>query len=725
MPKANAELSALRAAKLDLERRVAALETALGERSATVADLAESRARELHLKQVLFGIRNVNQLIVQEDDPQRLIERACVNLTETLGCFSAWIGVLSTDGTRVTATAYAGLDAHFDALRESLTRGEFPACVRQVLGHERAIVVTDPPRDCPACPLAAGYADRAGLACRLAFGARLFGVLVVAVPARFARDPEERALFEEVAGDLAFALQKIEREARASLLAEMLDSAPSAITVHDFEGRFLYANRKCFALHGYTEPEFMALTLRDLDVPDSAAQAAARMARVQAEGEASFEVAHYRKDGTTFPMELFVKRVEWRGVPAMISIGTDIRERLQQQREKARLEEQLALAQRLESVGRLAGGVAHDFNNLLMGILSYVELCRDGLDPAHPVRSYLDEITQESQRSAGLIRQLLAFAREQPITPKLLDLNDAVSGMLKMLRRLLGEDIDLAWLPGGGALTVKMDPSQIDQILANLTVNARDAISGVGRLTIETRAVTLGVTDCAGLPEAVPGAYVVLTVSDTGCGMDEATQARAFEPFFTTKGTGGGTGLGLATVYGIVRQNGGFVGVWSQSGQGTTFRLYLPLQTSETPSPAPSPSAATRPGGRETVLLVEDEKSVRFTTRLFLEGLGYSVLAAAAPADALRLATAHPGPIHLLITDVILPELSGRDLARQLAERRPETRPLFMSGYTADVIANRGVLEPGVAFLAKPFTRDELACKVREVLDRKEARSAS
>ena len=397
-------------------------------------------------------------------------------------------------------------------------------------------------------------------------------------------------------------------------------------------------------------------------------------------------------------------------ITGLVGVHTDITE-------QRSMEAQLRQAQKMESVGRLAGGVAHDFNNLLMGVMGYVELCRDELPPEHPVRCYLDEITADSQRSANLTRQLLAFARKQIIAPKVLDLNDTVSSMLKLLRRLIGEDIDLAWMPGLELWTVKMDPSQIDQILANLCVNARDAIGGVGKLTIETRNVTFDATYCAAHAEFVPGAYVLLAVSDDGCGMDAETREQIFEPFFTTKGVGEGTGLGLATVYGIVKQNNGFINVYSEPGKGTTLKIYLSRFGDEAAGEADAATPTARPGGNETILLVEDEKSIRVTAALFLEALGYTVLAADCPEEALRLAAEHPGRIHLLITDVVMPGMSGRDLATQLATDRPQMKRLFMSGYTADVIAHRGVLDEGVEFLGKPFTRDDLARKVREVLD--------
>ena len=398
-------------------------------------------------------------------------------------------------------------------------------------------------------------------------------------------------------------------------------------------------------------------------------------------------------------------------------VNQDITESKRAEEEHEKLRAQLTQAQKMESVGCLAGGVAHDFNNLLMGIMNYVELCRDHIEPDHPIREWLDEITSDAQRSATLVRQLLAFARKQTIAPVVLDLNDAVSCMLKMLRRLIGEDIDLLWQPGENVLTVKMDPAQLDQILANLCVNARDAIDGVGKITIETDMITIDDDYCAHHAEAVAGDFVLLLVSDNGCGMDRETLAHIFEPFFTTKGVGEGTGLGLATIYGIVKQNNGFLSVYSEPGRGTTFRIYLPRCEDVSTVAVVSPAKDVRVGGAETILLVEDEKSVRVTTRMFLTDLGYTVLAAESPEEAFRLAAAHDTESHLVITDVIMPGMDGRELAAQLAQTYPRMACLFMSGYTADVIAHRGILDDNVHFLSKPFSRDDLARKVREVLD--------
>ncbi|MFH0998040.1 MAG: ATP-binding protein, partial [Pseudomonadota bacterium] len=326
------------------------------------------------------------------------------------------------------------------------------------------------------------------------------------------------------------------------------------------------------------------------------------------------------------------------------------------------------------------------------------------------------EIRKAAERSADLTRQLLAFARRQTAVPKVLDLNDIVTGMLKILRRLIGEDIDLIWKPGATLWPVKIDPAQLDQILANLCVNSRDAIAGVGKVTIETQNNTFDDTYCANHPGFVPGDYVMLAVSDDGCGMDKETLANLFEPFFTTKTVGKGTGLGLSTIYGIVKQNNGFINVYSEPGQGTTFKVYFP-QTRETAKARGAPVAGTIARGTETVLLVEDEEAILSLGKAMLERFGYTVLAARTPEEAIAMTEQQEGPIHLLVTDVVMPGMNGKELKVRIEGLKPNIKAIFMSGYTSNVILHRGILESDVHFLQKPFSVNSLAGKVREVLD--------
>ena len=404
------------------------------------------------------------------------------------------------------------------------------------------------------------------------------------------------------------------------------------------------------------------------------------------------------------------RAIEWiDGRLVRIQIATDITE-------LKRLEEGLLQAQKMEAIGTLAGGIAHDFNNMLSAILGRSELMLLGMAKDDPQRSNLQEILRATQRSADLTKQLLAFARKQAISPKVLDLNSVVEDSLKMLRRLIGEDIELIWHPSTRLWAVKMDPTQVDQLLTNLCVNARDAIAGVGTITIETKNRQLDQEYCTVDTEFKPGEYVMLAVSDDGCGMDKQTLESAFEPFFTTKKVGEGTGLGLATAYGIVKQNDGFINVFSEPGMGTTFELFLPKSTQALEDSAKA-SDISIAKGTETVLVVEDEASILDLISNVLERFGYTVLAARSPSQAIDMVADYQGIIHLLITDVVMPEMNGKALRDQIVRHRPTIKVLFMSGYTSNVIMHRGILENDVHFLQKPFSINVLARSVRKALD--------
>ena len=502
----------------------------------------------------------------------------------------------------------------------------------------------------------------------------------------------------------------------------LFEQSSQGIYLHDFDGRILDVNEMACRQSGYTRDELLQMSVFDLHPTWADAVFMPREEILRAWSEwppdhrMIHDAAHRRKDGSVYPVEVATGVIRYGERNLILAIVQDISARRQAEEEREKLRAQLNQVQKMESVGRLAGGVAHDFNNMLTAILGYTELALHSVEPTSPLRHYLEEIRTAGRRSADLTRQLLAFARRQPISPQVLDLNQTVEGMLKLLGRLIGEDIELVWRPGGGLWPVRVDPSQVDQVLANLCVNARDAIGGVGRITIETANVSLDTAWCAGRPDRQPGDYVMLAVSDTGCGMDEATLAVVFEPFFTTKEVGQGTGLGLATVYGIVTQNHGCIDVVSAPGQGTTFRIYLPRYAGEADQPTDQPVAESAPRGRETVLLVEDEPTIVDLGRAMLEHLGYNVLIARTPGEALRLARRYSGDIHLLMTDVIMPEMNGRDLARELQAMRPGLKCLYMSGYTADLIKAHAPSESDAAFLQKPFTLNQLAARLREAL---------
>ncbi len=397
-------------------------------------------------------------------------------------------------------------------------------------------------------------------------------------------------------------------------------------------------------------------------------------------------------------------------------ISRDITGRLLAEAEQKKLQEQLRQAQKMDTIGRLAGGVAHDFNNMLTVICNYAEISLDEIGQDHPLRKRLAAIHQAALHSAGLTHQLLAFARKQVIAPRILDLNDTIEGSLKMLRRLIGENIELSWKPGETIWSVEMDPTQVGQVLANLAVNARDAIVETGHLIITTENLTVDQAHCIGQADCCPGDYVCITVSDDGVGMKNEILESIFEPFFTTKAEGQGTGLGLATVHGIIYQNGGFINVYSEPEQGTTFRIYLPRIHAAAVTPLPSQAGDTV-RGNETILIVEDEITILELSTMILQKKGYTVLTAGTPHAALDLVKTHAGSIDLVITDVIMPQMNGRDLMERIAKLQPGIKCLFMSGYTADIIARQGILEYGLQFIEKPFSVIGLCSKVREVLD--------
>ena len=485
----------------------------------------------------------------------------------------------------------------------------------------------------------------------------------------------------------------------------IFDESVAAIYMIDADKRFIEANRAGLDLLGYTRQELLSLRLTDVHA-DPVVVFPAPTQLLGGARVVNYEHRLRRKDGRVVTvLNNSTPLTDVGGaVVGMQSTLIDVTERKRAQDEQQRLQEQLNAVHRMESIGRLAGGVAHDFNNMLSVILGRAKMAIEELGPNHPVLEDLNEVVDAAERSAELTRQLLAFARRQTATPIELDLNEKVAGTLKILKRLIGEDIELVWVPAKDLAAITMDPSQIDQILTNLCVNAREAILGVGTIRIETSNASS------------PGERVMLTFSDSGCGMDETTLEHIFEPFFTTKGMGRSTGLGLATVYGIVKQNGGQIDVTSAPGLGTTYRIYLPAHVPVRGTARNAPARKALIGGSETVLIVEDEPAVRRMTQRMVTALGYRVLVAATPSEALRLVAEPSNRIDLLMTDVMMPGMSGLELSRRLMALEPSLKTLFMSGFTADVIAEQGVIEPGVHFLQKPFLRGTLAMKLREIL---------
>jgi two-component system, cell cycle sensor histidine kinase and response regulator CckA len=498
-----------------------------------------------------------------------------------------------------------------------------------------------------------------------------------------------------------------ESERRYRLLFE---SSPLPMWVYDTGSfAFLAVNDAAARHYGYTRDEFLRMTIKDIRPAEDVPPLVDHVAHLP-EPDSKETWRHCKKDGTRIDVEISAHAFEFAGRPARLVLVNDVTER-------KRLEEQLRQAQKMEAIGRLAGGVAHDFNNMMSVVMSYSSMLIQEFPPGDQKREDLEEIRKAGERAAALTRQLLAFSRQQVLEPRILDLNEVLGNVDKMLRRLIGEDVELVTLPAKGLRSVKADPGQIEQVLMNLAVNARDAMPNGGRLTIETANLDVDAGYSREHFDAKPGPYVMLAVSDTGVGMDKATQARIFEPFFTTKEVGKGTGLGLATVFGIVKQSGGTIWVYSEPGRGTTFKVYLPQVDEAGRLVTTRPVSGSASHGTETILLVEDEEQVRHLVRTILHQHGYLTLVARDPAEALHLSDTHPGAIDLLLTDVVMPQMSGRQLAEQLSPRRPTMKVLYMSGYTDDAVVRSGVLQAEVAFVQKPLTPDTLAQKVRQALD--------
>jgi two-component system, cell cycle sensor histidine kinase and response regulator CckA len=526
-------------------------------------------------------------------------------------------------------------------------------------------------------------------------------------------------LLPAVARELREAAERRERRRVEARLAGVLDATTEAIIAVDAAQRIVLFNASAERTFGYTAAEVQGQPLDMLLPPQLAAAhrqhlqafAAATEAAPRSMSERHGALVGRRKDGSEFPIEASIATLAQEGQTICTVFLQDVSARKQ-------LETQLMQAQKMEAIGQLAGGIAHDFNNLLTAITGYIELALDALPLDQPAYSDLTEAQKAAQRAATLTAQLLAFARKQIIDVRVLDLNQLVLELDKLLRRVLGEHIELITQPTPGLGQVKVDPGQIEQVIVNLAVNARDAMPNGGKLMIETANTVLGSDYAHRHAGVTPGAYVMLVISDTGSGMDAAVQGHIFEPFFTTKAPGKGTGLGLATCYGIVKQHGGHIELYSKAGYGTTFKIYLP-QVEESPDPLlPHDPVTAVPQGTEVALLVEDESLVRALVGRVLRELGYTVLEATNGEEALHTIHEYAGtPIELLITDVVMPRMGGKALAEQLMAVYPRIKVLFVSGYATDTITHHGRLEPGTNFLSKPFTPTALAHKVREVLD--------
>ncbi|MBN1297540.1 PAS domain S-box protein [bacterium] len=690
-------------------------------------DITERKVYENRLKWLLRRNELLSETasrLLRSVEPQKLVFELSQQIMIFMECQIFLNYLVNIDEETVYLNAYAGIQ---ETEAREIGGITFGSSIGGRSAKERKPFLCEAIQDCnePITAKMKSLGLQAYCCHPLMIQDQLIGTLAFGCCSRASFMPEEIDLMASVADLVAVAINRVETEKRLShsearfrMFAEL---APLGIIIMDESENVLYVNPCFIEILGYEAKDIQCLhNLWFLIFPNEGDRN--RISRQWYQAVYEFECT----GAAIMPMESSVacKNGEYRFIECHTAkkegliaiVFADVSERKRAEAEQEKLQALLIQAQRLESIGRLAGGVAHDYNNMLSVIIGFTELARSKVQSEDSICGDLEEILSAAQRSTTITRQLLAFARRQTIRPERIDLNEIVESMLKMLRRLIGEDIDLLWLPGHGAMTVMMDPSQIDQIMANLCINARDAIRGVGKITIETSRVEIDDGYCVINPHFMPGEFVRLVVSDTGCGMDQETMNHVFEPFFTTKVAGEGTGLGLSTVLGIVKQNSGFISVYSEPENGAVFKIYLPVSTNGASVPLSKKQTEIPVGQGETIIVVEDEESILKLTGRILKEKGYSCISASTPEMAISILEDHSGRVDLLITDVVMPEMNGRELAENLKKRFPELKVLYMSGYTANVIAHRGILDEGINFIQKPFSNRDLLIKVREVL---------
>jgi len=694
---------------------------------ALMRERLRTNARVVQLNSVLRGVRAVNRLITKEADGGRLLIEACKRLVETMGYRSVWIGLLGDDGA-LRLASHAGIPPAVAArILQGLAAGEPPDAARAALRSSSIVVRPLAADECPDTD-AEPHAACSALSARMERDGKVYGVVTAAISDPFALDAEVQALFQDLVGDLSFALYRVELERahRAGVEAlaqsearyrELVEGIDEVLLSADTEGRVVYVSPAVERIFGYRPDQVTGHDFKEFIHPEDREGVERALAWALEGVSAPHEFRAMDAGGRVRHLRMTVRAQRRDGRPTTVSgVIIDQTERHEAVTVREGLEGQLKVAQRLEAIGRLAGGVAHDFNNLLSVILGYTGFALSQLSPEDPTRAQLLEVRKAGSRAAELVRQLLAFGRKQVLAPQAIDLNAVVADLRSLLGPLLGEDVAISVRLGEGIGSARADPVQIEQVIMNLVVNARDAMPSGGRLTIETDEVLLDDDYASRHVGVQPGRYVRLSVSDSGVGMDAHTVAHAFDPFFTTKEQGKGTGLGLATVYGIAKQSGGNVWIYSELGHGTTFKVYLPSADASL-APAPETGGTVHSTRGETLLLVEDDDAVRTVAGKILQGAGYRVLMASGWREAEALARAHGAEIALLMTDVVMPEVGGRELADRLTALLPGLRVLFTSGYTDDAIVHRGILREGARLLSKPYTPSSLTRKVRAVLD--------
>ena len=689
----------------------------------------------LNLSAILECIRRVNKIVVHEKEPGILIQKVCHTIVETRGIHSAWIALMDQSEDFLTC-AHSGLDDDFLSIVDRLKRGDWPTCIQKALRQQALVVIRDPYSICTDCALSAKYSGNAAMTVRLEHHGNIYGILVISIPEEMAENREERKLIREIADDISFAFHSNDLEKQRNYSRKLLEESEekyrllvknlSSLVYKGYpDWSVEFFDDKIEALTGYSADEFNSRKLKWSDIIVNEDLETVRNSFIKALNTKGSFVREYRieskaKDVIWIQERGQIVRDENGNMDYITGVFFDIIGLKQAEEEKKKLQAQLLQAQKMEAIGTLTGGIAHDFNNLLTTIIGYSELALDDLIKDTPLYDTIKEIRKAGRRAGLLTRQLLAFSRKQVIQPEILNINDILTGTEKMLRRTIREDIDMVSVFTPELWNVEMDPGQMEQVLMNLAINARDAMPKGGKLTIETANVELDEAYFRDHSvESNPGPHVMLAVTDSGTGMDEQTRFRIFEPFFTTKEMGSGTGLGLSTVYGIVKQNKGHISVYSEPGEGTTFKVYLPAVMQDIEGAKEEDKAfVDQLGGTETVLLVEDDDMLCRMAQKILETHGYTVLSAHNSDEALKIANYHHDSIHLLLTDLVIPGMNGKELAGRIESILPGIKVLYMSGYTDNAIAHHGVLDRDINFIQKPFSPNDLVQKVREVLDR-------
>ncbi|MFQ5611598.1 MAG: PAS domain S-box protein [Anaerolineae bacterium] len=674
---------------------------------------------EVEIRRRNRELKLLNQVIAAsavEQDIESILDVVCRELARAFGVPQAAAALLNEEKTEAVVVAEYLAEGRPPARTKTIPVAGNPS-FQYLLDRKVPLAVDDAQNDPRLAPIHALMRQRGTvslLLLPLTIEGEVVGSLGLDATAPRSFSAEEVSLAWSVADQVSGVLARARLDQERRRLTTVIEQSAESVIITDVGGTILYVNPAFERVTGYSRAEAVGQNPRILKSGKHDPAFYEELWVTLVAGRVwRGRFVNRKKDGTLYTEEATISpiREPGGGIINYVAIKRDVTREVE-------LEEQYLQAQKMEPVGRLAGGIAHDFNNLLTAINGFARLLKHELPEDNPGQEMVDKILKSGQRAADLVHQLLTFSRKQITEPRVLNLNICVSELDKMLRRIIGEDIQIETILSPDLGMIKVDPTQIEQVILNLVVNARDAMPDGGELTIETANVVLNQARITGYGPMQPAEYVLLAVSDTGVGMSRDVQARIFEPFFTTKEPGQGTGLGLATVFGIVRQNHGCIRVYSEEGLGTTFKIYLPrVRATESGPSVPSKTGMELPGGHETILLVEDDQGARELACYVLEDLGYTLLAAQSGSEGLQVAARHSGPIHLLLADVVMPGMNGKALADELARTRPNLKTLFISGYPDTVITYHGIIESGAAFLQKPFSPLALAQKVRAVLD--------